>query len=536
VALAAVPLAAVLCTYGVAGAPYDLALIGAVGVQLVVVERMRPSRRWILPAVAGALLIVALAIQAVIEASTLFNTARAVVGSSNPLGSTLGQLARPLPLSQISGVWLDGDYRLPVFASPAGPLTALASAVMLLLLIPGAIVSLRRRDAAPVLALITTGLVLLILVPRVVPYAGAKVFAMASPVVVWGAGIGLCAFSWRRLRPAVIAVGAALTLAIVASDLLAYHVDQVSPTNRMLAIEDVADHFAGRGLLLFNESDEYVKYFARAAQTIAPFDSITPDRVQLIDIGGSIFNQFFDLDQETLSYVESFPLIVTRRSPTASRPPSNYKLVYTNAYYDAWARQSHPTVLGHLPLQSQWQGSAIPACGLLAATLVTGAPHGGELIAAVSPPSTGFDILDAPTRPFSWGEQGLSVYVTPVGPGDVREHVNVPRSGVYRAWVQGSFPRPVSVLVDGHAVGSVSGNDSVDQWSQAGLVRLTAGRHLLEIKRAGGSIQPGGASYLAEIGYVKLQELGPEVLRRVPLARWHSLCSVRSDWIELVKP
>jgi hypothetical protein len=447
----------------------------------------------------------------------------------------LGQLDRPLPLSQISGVWLSGDYRDAIAAHPAAGLTTVASAVILLLLIPGVLVSLRRRDAGVLVAAIATGLVLLIVIPRVTPYAGAKVYAMASPVAVWIAGVGLCAFNWRRLRPLVMLVGAAIVVAIVVSDLLAYHNDQPSPTARMLEIEATAKHVAGHGAVLFNESEQFIKYFAGTTDTIAPFESITPDQVQLID-QTNIFNYFFDLDQETLAYVESFPVIVTRRSPIVSRPPANYRPIYSNSLYVGWERETHPAVLAHLPLQSEWQGSLTPSCPAVAA-LVANAPHGSELIQAVTPPDTGFSVLNAATRPLSWGiNQDPYSSVTPVGPGKVLETVRVAVGGLYRAWVQGSFPRPMRVLVDGRTIGQVDGLDSADQWSAAGVVRLSAGKHVLEIYRGGGRIFPGDGSFEAEVGYVMLAKVGPEVLRTVPVSRWHSLCSSAADWIELVKP
>ncbi len=541
VAVAAVPLAATFCTYGVAGAPYVLATIGGVALVLVVVEWRLPRPSWLRPALLGGALILALSIPAVVEFSTLFNIAQSVVGASNPAGSVLGVLERGLPLSQISGVWLDGDFRVPVVASPAGTLTAISSAVILLLLIPGLISSVRRHEAAPIIALVTTGLVLAIVVPRVTPYAAGKVFAMASPVVVWVAGIGLCALAWRRLKTITITLGVALTLAVVVSDLLAYHEDQVSPTSRMLAMEAVGDHFAGRGPVLFNESDEFVKYFARAAIDNPAFDSQSP-RQALLAIPSNTFDRFFDLDQELPSYVESFRYIVTRRSPIASRPPANYRLVYSNAFYEGWARESSPQVLAHLPLESDvqsftaWQGTAVAQCSEVAA-LVKGAPPGSELVQALVPRATGYLLLDARVRPLDW-LPSTNPYdsLTPIGPGRVQAYVDVPGSGRYEAWVQGTFPRPVSVLVDGHSVGSVDGLDSRGEWSEAGVVELSGGRHLLTVYRGGGHIDPGDGSTISEIGYVMLRAVGGEVLHTVPIAHWRSLCGVRADWIELVRP
>jgi hypothetical protein len=537
VAIAAVPLAAALGTYGVAASPYVLAAIGAAGVVLVLNTRRLPNRSWIVPTVLGAGVTAVLAIPSISGFSTLFHVASTVVGSANhgTATSVLGQLQRPLPLSQISGVWLAGNYRIAVAGHVAGDLTALASAVILVLVIPGLLSAVWRRDAALLVAVITTGLVLLIVIPRVTPYAAGKVYAMASPVVVWAAGVGLCSLSWRRLRPLIALGGIALVIAIVISDALAYHVDQPSPTSRMLAIAATADHFSKQGPILFNESDEFIKYFAGTTDTIAPFDSITPDQVQLID-STDIFDYYFDLDQEKLSYVESFPVIVTRRSPIVSRPPANYKLVYSNSLYLGWQRRPAPVVLAHLPLQSEWSGSAIPGCPAIAA-LVHRAPRGSQLIAATTPPSTGYAVLAAATRPFSWG-LNLDPYgsVTTTGPGKVFETVHVPFSGLYRAWVQGSFPRPVRVLVDGRIVGQVDDVDSVDQWSVAGLLHLTAGKHVLELYRGGGRIYPGDGWYDAELGYAMLAKVGPEVLHTVPVSRWRSLCDTDADWVELVRP
>ena len=45
-------------------------------------------------------------------------------------------------------------------------------------------------------------------------------------------------------------------------------------------------------------------------------------------------------DEMRLYYVESWPGIMLRRSPEASRPPANYELTYRNAYYELWERRA----------------------------------------------------------------------------------------------------------------------------------------------------------------------------------------------------
>lgn len=243
-----------------------------------------------------------------------------------------------------------------------------------------------------------------------------------------------------------------------------------------------------------------------------------------------------------LSYIESFPVIVTRRTPVSARPPANYRLAYSNGYYDGWVRTSSPRVLSQVSLQAvavddaPWQGSSVEPCSSLR-SIAAGAPSGGELVAALAPPASGFAPLSAPGRPLAWGID-VNPYgaVTTIGPGFVQERVAVARSGLYAAWVQGSFPRPVAVLVDGRSVGSVSGFDSRDQWSEAGTIRLGAGFHELAIHRGGGRIDPGDGSRLGEIGYVSLQPVGSVTLRTVSRARWRLLCGANAQWIDVVKP
>ena len=52
--------------------------------------------------------------------------------------------------------------------------------------------------------------------------------------------------------------------------------------------------------------------------------------------------------------MEGFRTIVMRRNPLASRPPSNYRLVYSSPYYLVWQRSAPASsVVAHLHFADQ---------------------------------------------------------------------------------------------------------------------------------------------------------------------------------------
>jgi hypothetical protein len=533
--LVAVPAAAALAAYNAVAAPFLGALALCMGLGVVLVYHARPTRRWVGPVALGVGLTALLAIPSLTTLQTFFQTASSGQGSEGIGATQLGQLLRALPLSQLSGVWLSGEYRLPIASHHAGLLTAIASAVILLALVPSLAWALWRRQAGPLLILGMVGLVLLIVFPRVSPYAQGKLLAISSPAVVLVALAGLASVRGRRTAVLALVAGGALSLSIGASDLLAYSRDSVAPTGRIEAIRATGDRFKGEGPVLWNEFEEYAKYFARAARISSPFEAITPQQVQL-RAPTYFYGHYFDLDQETLAFVEGYPIIVTRRSPTASRPPANYRLVYENGYYLGWRRTSRPQVLRHLPEQQLYSPTLPVTCSALQ-PIVAGAPKGSELIVALPPELVSFEPRSDRRRSGGWmgdSTQPGAVYTTTGG--HAQETLTV-RGGPYSVWVQGSFPRAVAVYVDGRKVGSVSGQNTPDQWLQAATLRLRPGRHLVRLYEAAGRAHFGpGESAVGTIGAVALQRQAPERLRTVPRARWRTLCGKEADWIELVRP
>jgi hypothetical protein len=537
-ALVAVAAAAALATYNAVALPFLGALVLFVGVAVVWTRRSWPRPRWILPLAAGGALTALLAIPSLTSFTTFLSAAENGQGATGAGATQLGQLLRKLPVSQLSGVWLAGEYRLPVAGGLDGTLTALASAAIVVLLVVSLLWALRVKDVGVLVMSGVVVLVMLIAFPRASPYAQGKLLAIGGPSVVFVALMVLAGARGRLAAPA-LALGGALMLAILASDGFAYGHDRVAPTARMEAIRQVGKHFEGQGLVLWNEFEEYAKLLANDARISAPFEAITPQQVQLRN-PVPFYGHYFDLDEELLSFVEGYPIIVTRRSPAASRPPANYRLVYQNKYYLGWRRTSAPQVLRHLPEQQLYSPSATVTCSALA-PIVSGASAGTELVVATPPELAWFDVLSDPRRSAGWVPDPTQAgAVTTVTAGQAEGTLTVAGGARYAVWVQGDFPRKVYVQVDGRTVGWVAGSNTPGQWLQAASLRLSAGSHRVRIYALGGHRHFGPGEWprgdAGTIGAVAMQREAPERLRTVPLADWRSLCGTQVDWVELVRP
>ncbi len=536
--LMAVVSAAALAVYNAVAVPFLGALALFLGLGLLFVRHSRPGRGWIGPLLVGLGLAGLLSIPSLLSFRTFFEVARTGQGSTGVGAIQLGQLLRPLPLSQLSGVWLSGEYRAAIASHHAGLLTAIATVAVLLAIVPCVVFALRRRAVALPALVGMVGLVLLVVFPRASPYAQGKLLAICSPFVVLAGVAGLLCLvptPSRRVGAIGAIAAAGVGLAILTSDVLSYNHDRVAPSAQMEAIRQTGDHFAGRGLVLWNEFQEFAKYFARAALISVPFEALTPQQVELRN-PTYFYGHYFDLDEELLSFVEKYPILVTRRSPAASRPPANYRLVYQNGYYLGWERVPKPEVLEHIPLQQLYSPSFPIDCPTLAAA-VNKAPRGAHLIVAEPPELVSYEPGSISNRPAGWPSdpaQAGSVFTS--GPGRVSRDLLVTRSGSYRVWVQGDFPRPLHVRVDGREVGTVSGSNTPGQWLRAATLRLGAGTHLVEVEKSPGRDHLGPGEWaVGTFGAVALQSTAPERMVSVALSKWRSLCGREADWVEVVR-
>jgi hypothetical protein len=393
-------------------------------------------------------------------------------------------------------------------------------------------VLLRRRLAGPVLLLAVTLGVAVVAAPRTSPYGDGKLLAIMAPAIL---ALGLTgAFMLARRRRSL---GALLAIVIgglvLYSDALSYHELRLAPTSRMKDLDDVGDRYAGRGLILQTEFEEFGKYFMRDARINAATEAITESFIELRE-PVDFFGRSFDLDDVVPEYVQRFPYLLVRRKGDASRPPANYALDYRNPSYEVWRRLDAPRVREHVPLGSAHLADGFVSCSVVR-QLARRARPGERLVAAARPDSAAYDFAASPTRPRDWVDDvekpGWALMTAPArDSGTV-----VVAGGTYVPWLDGSFGRPMHIRIDGRSAGSVKGINTPSGALAATAVRLAPGRHTVEVTRPRGSFAPGdgarsaiGALVLAEQGEVRLASVAPgEADSR--------LCGRKWDWIERVR-
>jgi hypothetical protein len=290
---------------------------------------------------------------------------------------------------------------------------------------------------------------------------------------------------------------------------------------------------SGRGPVLDSEFEQFAKFFAQPAELNVGPDSPTPRPLELLNPGETQYGHSFDLGQEQLAYVQSFPYVLTRRSPVSSPPPAGYSLVRSNAFYELWHRDGAPRAVSQLPLRGPLGAGAAVKCNAVKALAARARPS-QRLVLAEQPAPVGFAMVEATEHSPTWGiGPDPKAFLTPA-PGRASREVTVPAGGRYELWVEGNLPRRMAVTLDGRTVGTAQGTDAPGGWSQAGTVTVTPGRHVLGVLRGGGSLLPGNGSTQASVGAVAMVPAGarPRLVTVAP-SDWRKLCGKRAYWVEI---
>jgi hypothetical protein len=546
-----VPLALVLAggmsALGVAFGVWALAAVAVVAALLLAELHAKRLRALQAAALAGVATLAGLfaALPTFSNLSGSLQVATNIASTSNP-----GNLRAPLRAMQVLGIWLGGSYKL----EPAGSSLQLTHALIVVALIAavlGAVHVLRIRAYALAGWLALTLLAWLAVKQSVTTWAGAKTLMLTSPVVMLLAWGGVAALRTLPARAVALPAAALLALAIaggvLVSDALQYRSSNLAPTARYQEMASLNSRFAHRGPTLFSDFDEYSLYELRALDIGGP-DFVYPPPALAAAAGG--YGNPVDLGRVSPQALLAYPLIITRRSPTASRPPAAYRLAWQGAYYQVWQRApGAPAAVFHLTLSGTPQQQCTQVGRLLRARGSKLASRQWRLIAAPAPAPLRLDLLAA-RRPAGWGRlhSGLAMKRA----GRLSLDFQLPTGGVWQVWVQGQIMPTVTLGLDGHALASIggelSGNSLVVNTAPPRAVRLAAGSHTLTVTRHAATLAPGedGANFLDGVFLTRAAvpaspKRGPiadpsSALEAVPAASWQRLCATSHAWVELLPP
>ena len=230
---------------------------------------------------------------------------------------------------------------------------------------------------------------------------------------------------------------------------------------------------------------------------------------------------------------QGVPIIVLRRSPAASRPPANYRMTYRNAYYEVWRRGARPEVMDHLPLQALDQASVEPKCEDITRSPARQSPASGSW--RPRRPPVRLDPLQA-RRSASWRPHPFRAgRVITDGPGSSSARVEVEQGGRYRAWIAGTFGRPVEGLLDGREIGAAQGVNTVGHGTTS--ARSRPGRaHTSSSCAAAAGRGPGRRLQRRARAAGARARRAATTRERAPEGRGAPALRPKWDWIERVEP
>jgi hypothetical protein len=456
----------------------------------------------------------------------------------------LGNLAAPVPAWAAIGPWLTPDHRYPLEAAGSETLTAVLAALVLLLAVTGVANAVARRDRVLLAAGAAGAVGLAVVLWRGSAWVELKAITTTAPLCVALAFAGAAALGrTRRLRPLAVVAGGLVIVAVVAGNALVYRGTSLAPYDRLAELQDIAERFEGQGPTLHPHYEEHAEYLLREVGAVGLANDLDLEFEGLRPAAPSGIRFVRDLDTFTLEALRRFDLIVTRRDPTASRPPSAFTLVATTPHYTVWQRREQgPRVVAHVPLETGPGKRTPEVCAGLARELRAAGP---DARLAYAPAPDGLLVAPSEVRapwPYSGGAARLAR-----GPGSVRYEASVKEAARYAVWLQGSFGREVEVSVDGRPIGDLRWQGNYpEHYEPVATVQLAAGEHVIEVTRGGGSALPGTGNELAMEGTIT--RIGPIVLAppesvaspvlTVERGETARACRNRDwwDWAEVVLP
>jgi hypothetical protein len=424
--------------------------------------------------------------------------------------SEIGNLVEPLDPLQALGIWPSGDFRI-------APSSTVLSAVLIALGILAALIGLwaawRRRGLASLLYA-SSLLAAAAIVAVGSPWVDAKALATVAPAAL-ALAIGGAAATLRLDRVTGAALIAVVAGGVIWSNVLAYGGADLAPYGQLHELQEIGDEFASQGPTLMTEYNPYgARHFLREEDGEGAAE-LRVREVPLRDGGTAEKGEAVDTDQLDPNALLEYRTLVLRRSPVRSRPPSPYRLVRSGRYYEVWQRplERFGAIPEHQPYGEGDEPAAVPRCGEI----------GGLGLVALQNGMRDVRLLAA---------RHAAVYDATDG------SLDVPRAGVYEAWLKGSARGAVSLYVDGGKIGEARHQLENDGgFIPLGETRLSKGEHRAELRFGGADLHPGSGGFpRPETGPLLFAPAGEEAGRlvSVPVEESNRLCGKPWDWIEAI--
>jgi hypothetical protein len=476
------------------------------------------------------------AIPAYISARTFLRGAAGLEAKS-VAGTTeeLGNLLRPLQVRQIAGVWLAGDFRVD-------PSHGTATAVLITIVVIAAVLGVgyaafHRSWGLPLFAA-TAYLGCAVIAYYGSPWVDGKALATASPAVLVAAAAAAAVLVDRAdpKRLPLFALSAlplaAMLVGVLWSNTLQYHDVNLAPRDQLRELQYVGDRFAGQGPALMTDYQTYgVRHFLRRLDPEGASElrrRVIPLRA---DPGGLPKGGFADIDEFAPGALDPYRTLVLRRTPTASRPPSNFQLAWRGTFYEVWQRNDAPAPIEHFPLGNSVSPSAPAPCDQVRRLARVAGP-GGRLATVFRAPVAVVP-LSAFNHPPEWTDpSGSDVLAKDAGSAQGTIDVNTP--GASEVWVGGSFRSKLAVRIDGRPVGAVRDElNNAGGYTPFGSITLAPGTHHVELDYSGPDLAPGSAGVAYPLGPLAIAPgTAPADVSYLPVRDASSLCGKSLDWIE----
>lgn len=462
-----------------------------------------------------------------------------------PIIGDSGNLTQPLSLFRIMGVWPTQD----TLVTPGlKNIVFIFITIGFLFTLAGLYFSIRRKEwIAPTLVVASVAVVANAQLWGGIWLTG-KAMAMASVFTVLLACIGFHDL-WLEIRASdkpllrmlkrgwvIPILGLLFGASVLLSDSYTYKNVALAPYRQTQDLKTIGELFAGEGPALMTEySDFGPEYFLRKLDAEG-VGVLHVHPLNMRDGTTPLTGASVGIDLFTNATIDRYNLLVLRKSPIGSRPPMNYRLVWSGERFTVWKKRDIAVeIKATLPLGTNFSPARIPSCTEVSDFLLQKAV--GDIVYTASRDPVylvDFAKGDLPTQwiPIVPYTAGIAKY----GSGGFARNIFVPQTRNYDLSIAGTFYGRLRLDVDGVPI--YSGNTVIELNSFLAVhltqTHLSAGTHILSVIIDSPPLMPGTdtPSALGPI-FISTQFAGDVKVQRVPNSELGQLCKRNLDWIAI---